>query len=90
MGKVYLTSEQIDRLNAKYNEVIGTTRKYEYDVQVYFKNEHYSKFRFIGWSTPANFLDETCYIQGGFIYRIEPYGSYKYRITDNMKDVLGL
>jgi hypothetical protein len=91
MAKIHLTENQVNTIITKVEEVKGTPEFSKYNMETSVKYINDKKYTFIGWGIPNTFSDNTnFYISRGFIYKEIPSGIYRYRLTDNVKELLGL
>lgn len=91
MANIYLTENQVNIIITKTEEVKGTTEFSKYNMETSVKYTNDKKYTFIGWGIPNIFSDnKNFYISRGFIYKEVPSGTYRYRLTENVKELLGL
>lgn len=91
MSKIYLTENQINTIITHYEKVKGTVDFTKYNMETSVKDINDKKYAFVGWGIPNTFSNNTnLYISRGFIYNETPTRTYRYRLTNNVKDLLGL
>lgn len=91
MAKITLTENQVNSIITHCEKVKGTVDFTKYNMETSVKDINNRKYTFIGWGTPNAFSNNTnLYISRGFIYNETPTRTYRYRLTNNVKELLGL
>ena len=89
-NKKKFTSEMLQDLKNAANSVRGTTEFAKYNMETSVKYFEDISYTFIGWGTPTMSSDiiDYAYIERGFIYIKISICFYRYRLTDNVKELL--
>lgn len=89
-NKKKFTSEMLQDLKNAANSVRGTTEFTKYNMETSVKYSEKDSYTFIGWGTLTMSSDiiEYAYIYRGFIYVKVSVCLYRYRLTDNVKELL--
>ena len=89
-NKKKFTSEMLRTLKNAANSVRGTTEFTKYNMETDVKYSEKDSYTFIGWGIPTVSSDiiEYAYIDRGFIYVKVSVCLYRYRLTDNVKELL--
>ena len=89
-NKKKFTSEMLQDLKNAANSVRGTTEFTKYNMEISVKYSEKDSYTFIGWGIPTVSSDiiEYAFIYRGFIYVKVSICFYRYRLTDNVKELL--
>ena len=89
-NKKKFTSEMLRTLKNAANSVRGKTEFTKYNMETSVKYFEDISYTFIGWGIPTVSPDviEYAYIERGFIYIKVSICFYRYRLTDNVKELL--
>ena len=89
-NKKKFTSEMLQDLKNAANSVRGTTEFTKYNMGTSVKYSEKDPYTFIGWGIPTVSSDiiEYAFIYRGFIYVKVSVCLYRYRLTDNVKELL--
>ena len=89
-NKKKFTSEMLRTLKNAAKSVRGTTEFTKYNMETDVKYSEKDSYTFIAWGTPTMSSDiiEYAYIERGFIYIKVSICFYRYRLTDNVKELL--
>ena len=89
-NKKKFTSEMLQDLKNAANSVRGTVEFTKYNMETNVKYSEKDSYTFIGWGIPTVSSDiiEYAYIDRGFIYVKVSVCLYRYRLTDNVKELL--
>ena len=89
-NKKKFTSEMLQDLKNAANSVRGTTEFTKYNMETSVKYFEDISYTFIGWGIPTVSSDiiEYAFIYRGFIYVKVSVCLYRYRLTNNVKELL--